>query len=206
MGAIATNNIRKTFGNVDAVDGISLAVRDGEFMVLLGPSGCGKTTYLRIIAGLEKQTEGDVRINGDVVNELPPRARGVAMVFQSYGLYPHFTVRNNIAFPLRTQRVPKPADRPESCVVGTTARHRTPARPPARANCPAASGSASRLPGPWCVIRAYFCSTNRCPILTPSCVPRRATRSDSSNSALRPPPFMSRMTRLRRWAWATASR
>ena len=109
MGAIATNNIRKTFGNVDAVDGISLAVRDGEFMVLLGPSGCGKTTYLRIIAGLEKQTEGDVRINGDVVNELPPRARGIAMVFQSYGLYPHFTVRNNIAFPLRTQRVPKPA-------------------------------------------------------------------------------------------------
>ena len=108
MGAIATNNIRKTFGNVDAVDGISLAVRDEEFMVLLGPSGCGKTTYLRVIAGLEKQTEGDVRINGDVVNELPPRARGVAMVFQSYGLYPHFTVRNNIAFPLRTQRVPKP--------------------------------------------------------------------------------------------------
>ena len=107
MGVVATSNIRKTFGEVSAVQGISLTVRDGEFMVLLGPSGCGKTTFLRIIAGLEHQTEGDVQINGEVVNDLPPRARGIAMVFQSYGLYPHFTIRNNIAFPLRTQRVPK---------------------------------------------------------------------------------------------------
>jgi multiple sugar transport system ATP-binding protein len=107
MGAVATTNIEKTFGEVHAINGISLAVRDGEFMVLLGPSGCGKTTFLRIIAGLEKQTGGDVEINGEVVNQLPPRARGIAMVFQSYGLYPHFTVRNNIAFPLRTQRMAK---------------------------------------------------------------------------------------------------
>jgi multiple sugar transport system ATP-binding protein len=75
-------------------------------MVLLGPSGCGKTTFLRIICGLEQQTSGDLLIGGDVVNDVPPRARGVAMMFQSYGLYPHFSVRNNIAFPLRTQRVP----------------------------------------------------------------------------------------------------
>jgi multiple sugar transport system ATP-binding protein len=108
MGAVTTTNIRKTFQDVQAVDGISLTVHDGEFMVLLGPSGCGKTTFLRIIAGLETQTVGDIEINGEVVNELPPRARGIAMVFQSYGLYPHFSVRNNIAFPLRTQRVPKP--------------------------------------------------------------------------------------------------
>ena len=107
MGAVTTVNIRKTFGDVDAVSGISLAVRDGEFMVLLGPSGCGKTTFLRIIAGLERQTDGDVEINGEVVNQLPPRARGIAMVFQSYGLYPHFTIRNNIAFPLRTQHTSK---------------------------------------------------------------------------------------------------
>src|SRR6516165_6538251 len=107
MGAVATSNIRKTFGEVAAVDGISLAVRDGEFMVLLGPSGCGKTTFLRIIAGLEKQSAGDVIIAGQVVNDLPPRARGIAMVFQSYSLYPHFTIRDNIAFPLKTQRVPR---------------------------------------------------------------------------------------------------
>lgn len=107
MGAVTTSEIHKTFGDVSAVSGISLGVRDGEFMVLLGPSGCGKTTFLRIIAGLEKQTGGDVHIDGRVVNQLPPRARGIAMVFQSYGLYPHFTIRNNIAFPLRTQREPK---------------------------------------------------------------------------------------------------
>jgi multiple sugar transport system ATP-binding protein len=107
VAAISTREIRKQFGEVTAVDGISLVARDGEFMVLLGPSGCGKTTLLRIIAGLEKPTSGDVLIDGQVVNEMPPRARGIAMVFQSYGLYPHLTVWNNIAFPLRTQGTPR---------------------------------------------------------------------------------------------------
>jgi multiple sugar transport system ATP-binding protein len=108
MAAVLTRNIIKTFGGeVPAVNGISLTVPDGEFMVLLGPSGCGKTTFLRIICGLEKQTSGDLLIGGNNVNEMPPRARGVAMMFQSYGLYPHYTVRKNISFPLRTQRVPR---------------------------------------------------------------------------------------------------
>jgi multiple sugar transport system ATP-binding protein len=108
MAAVLTRNIVKKFGEVPAVDGITLTVPDGEFMVLLGPSGCGKTTFLRIICGLEKQTSGDLLIGGNLVNDIPPRARGVAMMFQSYGLYPHYTVRKNIAFPLRTQRVPGP--------------------------------------------------------------------------------------------------
>ena len=103
MAAVATEEIRKSFGDVVAVDGISLTARDGEFLVLLGPSGCGKTTLLRIIAGLEKPTSGRVLIDGEVVNDVPPRGRGIAMVFQSYGLYPHLTVWNNIAFPLKTQ-------------------------------------------------------------------------------------------------------
>jgi multiple sugar transport system ATP-binding protein len=107
MAAVSTRDIVKTFGEVHAVNGISLAVPNGEFMVLLGPSGCGKTTFLRIICGLEQQTSGDLLIGGSVVNDIPPRARGVAMMFQSYGLYPHFTVRHNIAFPLKTQRVPR---------------------------------------------------------------------------------------------------
>jgi multiple sugar transport system ATP-binding protein len=106
MAAVSTRNIVKKFGEVPAVNGITLSVPDGEFMVLLGPSGCGKTTFLRIICGLEQQTSGDLLIGGDIVNDIPPRARGVAMMFQSYGLYPHFSVRRNIAFPLRTQRVP----------------------------------------------------------------------------------------------------
>jgi len=105
MAAVLTRDIVKTFGTMTAVNGITLTVPDGEFMVLLGPSGCGKTTFLRIICGLEQQTSGDLIIDGNIVNEMPPRARGVAMMFQSYGLYPHYTVRNNIAFPLRTQRV-----------------------------------------------------------------------------------------------------
>src|SRR5215467_856000 len=106
MAAVSTRNIVKKFGEVSAINGISLEVPNGEFMVLLGPSGCGKTTFLRIICGLEQQTSGDLLIGGDIVNEIPPRARGVAMMFQSYGLYPHFSVRPNIALPLRTQRAP----------------------------------------------------------------------------------------------------
>jgi multiple sugar transport system ATP-binding protein len=106
MAAVVTRDIVKRFGEVPAVNGISLNVPNGEFMVLLGPSGCGKTTFLRIICGLERQTSGDLLIGGDLVNDIPPRARGVAMMFQSYGLYPHFTVRNNIAFPLKTQGTP----------------------------------------------------------------------------------------------------
>ena len=107
MAAVSANEVSKKFSEVTAIDEISLAVRDGEFTVLLGPSGCGKTTFLRIIAGLEKQSAGDIVIGGEVVNDMPPRARGIAMVFQSYGLYPHFTIRDNIAFPLKTQRIAK---------------------------------------------------------------------------------------------------
>src|SRR5690348_10969586 len=107
MAAVAARHIRKQFGEVFAVNDISLSVNDGEFLVLLGPSGCGKTTFLRILAGLESQTSGDILIGGENVNEVPPRARGIAMVFQSYGLYPHLSVFNNIAFPLRTQNTPR---------------------------------------------------------------------------------------------------
>jgi multiple sugar transport system ATP-binding protein len=107
MAAVLTRDIIKTFGEISAVDGITLSVPDGEFMVLLGPSGCGKTTFLRIICGLEQQTSGDLIIGGHLVNSIPPRARGVAMMFQSYGLYPHYSVRNNIAFPLKTTHVPR---------------------------------------------------------------------------------------------------
>lgn len=107
MAIVEARNVRKDFGAVRAVDGVDLATREGEFLVLLGPSGCGKTTLLRMIAGLEKPTAGDIIIGGQVVNTLPPRARKIAMVFQSYALYPHMTVFKNIAFPLKAQGVPK---------------------------------------------------------------------------------------------------
>jgi multiple sugar transport system ATP-binding protein len=100
---------RRAQSRVHAVDGVDLATREGEYLVLLGPSGCGKTTLLRTIAGLERPTEGEVRIGGHVVNELPPRARHIAMVFQSYALYPHKSVLANIVFPLKAERLDKTA-------------------------------------------------------------------------------------------------
>jgi len=112
MAVVEVRGLRKHFdsGKVQAIDGIDLATGEGEYLVLLGPSGCGKTTLLRTIAGLEEPTEGDVLIGGRVVTGLPPRARKIAMVFQSYALYPHKTVLANIVFPLRAARMP-PAER-----------------------------------------------------------------------------------------------
>jgi ABC-type sugar transport system ATPase subunit len=98
-------SVTKKFGATVAVDELTLDVADGEFLVLLGPSGCGKTTALRMVAGLERVSGGEVRIGDDVVNDVPPRYRDVAMVFQSYALYPHLTVRKNVEFPLRQRRV-----------------------------------------------------------------------------------------------------
>jgi len=101
LAKVETQGLEKHFGEVKAVDGVDIVSLEGEFLVLLGPSGCGKTTLLRMIAGLEKPSAGDILIGGEVVTHLPPRARGIAMVFQSYALYPHMTVYKNIAFPLK---------------------------------------------------------------------------------------------------------
>src|SRR5499433_3497669 len=106
MAIVETRDVTKRFGDTPAVDGVDLTTKEGEFLVLLGPSGCGKTTLLRMIAGLERQTSGDILIGGTVVNDLPPRERKIAMVFQSYALYPHLTVAKNIAFPLKAAKAP----------------------------------------------------------------------------------------------------
>jgi multiple sugar transport system ATP-binding protein len=104
MAEVEVRDVRKSFGGATAaVDGISLICRDGEYLVLLGPSGCGKTTLLRMIAGLEHPTGGDILIGGRSVRGMPPRARKIAMVFQSYALYPHKKVEQNISFPLEAQ-------------------------------------------------------------------------------------------------------
>ncbi len=105
MAEITLTNVTKRFGAALAVDRLDLQVRDGEFMVILGPSGCGKTTTLRMMSGLETPDEGDVRMDGERVNELPPRERDIAFVFQHYALYPHLTVRRNVGFPLEAQGV-----------------------------------------------------------------------------------------------------
>jgi multiple sugar transport system ATP-binding protein len=108
MASIEFEHVTKRFpdGTV-AVDDLGLVVQDGEFMIFVGPSGCGKTTALRMVAGLENVTDGEIRIGGKVVNDLEPGARDVAMVFQNYALYPHMSVRDNIGFPLRMQNMKK---------------------------------------------------------------------------------------------------
>jgi multiple sugar transport system ATP-binding protein len=107
MASIAFEHVTKQFDEAKAVDDLSIDVPDGEFLVLVGPSGCGKTTALRMLAGLEEITSGRISIGGRVVNNVTPGARNVAMVFQSYALYPHMTVRDNLAFSLRNFKVPK---------------------------------------------------------------------------------------------------
>jgi multiple sugar transport system ATP-binding protein len=109
VAVVETRNLTKIFkeGELGAVNDVSLATEEGEFLVFLGPSGSGKTTLLRMIAGLETPTSGEILIGGEVVNDRTPRERRIAMVFQSYALYPHLTVYKNIAFPLKAQRVPK---------------------------------------------------------------------------------------------------
>ena len=111
MGCVEIRGISKLFGKVRAVDHVDLVTNEGEFLVLLGPSGCGKTTLLRMIAGIEIPSEGEFIIDGRVVTDLPPRMRNIAMVFQSYALYPHMTVYKNIAFPLSARGVEKEAVR-----------------------------------------------------------------------------------------------
>src|SRR5499425_3563980 len=107
MASVAIRDVRKAFGSAHVIVGIDLSIRDGEFVVLVGPSGCGKSTLLRMIAGLEDISAGEIRIDGRRVNDLEPKDRDIAMVFQSYALYPHKNVADNMGFALQMRRLPK---------------------------------------------------------------------------------------------------
>ena len=108
MATVTFDHVTKSYGDVLVVKDMNIEIGDGEFMVLVGPSGCGKTTALRMIAGLEEITAGTLKIGDRVVNDVPPKDRDIAMVFQSYALYPHMSVRENLAFGLKLRKVPKP--------------------------------------------------------------------------------------------------
>jgi multiple sugar transport system ATP-binding protein len=107
MASVGVVDVRKSYGNQEVIHGVSISIEDGEFVILVGPSGCGKSTLLRMIAGLEPITSGDVKIDGRIVNALPPKDRDIAMVFQTYALYPHKTVAQNMGFALMLRRTPK---------------------------------------------------------------------------------------------------
>ena len=107
MGRIVLKQVTKSFGDVNVIPPLDLEIDDGEFVVFVGPSGCGKSTLLRLIAGLEDTTSGTIEIDGQDATDLPPAKRGLAMVFQSYALYPHMTVKKNIAFPMRMAGIPE---------------------------------------------------------------------------------------------------
>ena len=107
MATVGIENVRKRYGDTDIIHGIDLDIADGEFIVIVGPSGCGKSTLLRMVAGLESITEGEISIDGEVVNRLEPMDRNIAMVFQNYALYPHMSVFNNMAYGLKNRRTPK---------------------------------------------------------------------------------------------------
>jgi len=153
MASIVLSNVDKVYaGGVKAVNGLDLEIRDGEFMVLVGPSGCGKSTALRMIAGLEDISGGEISIGERVVNHLPPKDRDIAMVFQNYALYPHMTVEENLAFGLKLRKMPKAEiqkrfRRPPRCSASSSTSSAS--RPP----CPVVSASVSPWAAPSCVSR-----------------------------------------------------
>ncbi len=169
MASVGIRDVRKAFGATEVIHGVSIDIEDGEFVVLVGPSGCGKSTLLRMIAGLENITGGEIKIGERVVNDLPPKERDIAMVFQNYALYPHMTVADNMALLAEAAQRPARGDRSARQARGRNPRPHAAARSAIRASCPAASASASPWAAPSCAIRRCSCSTSRCPISTPSC-------------------------------------
>ncbi len=142
------DDVSKVYGDgTTAVSDLTLDVADGEFIVLVGPSGCGKTTALRMVAGLETISSGTIRIGEQVVNDVPPKERDIAMVFQNYALYPHMTVYDNMAFGLKLRKLPKDRDRSPRPGGRRTSSVSTSSSSASRRRCRAASGSAWRWGG-----------------------------------------------------------
>ncbi len=184
MPFLKLDEVVKRYGSTKVIHGVSLEAAKGEFVVFVGPSGCGKSTLLRMIAGLEEVTDGDVSIDGRVVTDVAPADREVSMVFQSYALYPHMSVFENIAFGLRMAKMP-------NAEIDDAGQRRRPhpadraaARAASRASSRAASASASPSAAPSCATRSCSCSTSRSPTSTPNCARRCASRSPSCTATL----------------------
>lgn len=182
MASVTLRSVYKAFGEAVISKDVNLTIEDGEFVVFVGPSGCGKSTLLRMIAGLEDITSGELLIGEKRMNEVPPSERGIGMVFQSYALYPHLSVADNMSFGLKLAGAVKAEINQRvnqslrccswrTCSIG------------GRRRCPAGSVSAWRSAARWWPSRTCSCSTNRCPTSTPRCGCRCASRSPVCTSA-----------------------
>ena len=197
MATVQLEHVRKVYeGGFKAVHDFNLEIKEREFIVLVGPSGCGKSTTLRMIAGLEDITSGTISIGGKVMNEVAPKDRDIAMVFQSYALYPHMTVFENMAFALKLRKLPKPEITRRSSARRHAGDRLRAANGPRRYR--AVSASASRSVAPSCASRSASCSTSRCPTWTRSCASRCAPRSSGCTWSWAARPSTSRTIRKKR--------
>ena len=194
MASITFKHVKKIYpGNVTVVPDLNLEIQDKEFVILVGPSGCGKSTTLRMIAGLEDISDGELYIGDRVVNDVAPKDRDIAMVFQNYALYPHMTVYKNIAFGLGLKKVPKDEiDRKvHEAAKALDLEHLLNRKPKAL------SGGALHWAALWSATLRFSCSTNRSPTWMRSCVLQCVRKSAACISASRPPLYTLRMTRPR---------
>lgn len=197
MAQVSLRKVVKRFDDTEAVRGIDLDIADKEFVVLVGPSGCGKSTTLRMIAGLEEISAGEIAVDGEVVNDVPPKDRDMAMVFQNYALYPHMSVYENMAFALKLRHIKKEEIQQRvKRAAATLGIEEYLQRKPRELS--GGSGSASPWDARWCASHKSFCSTSRSRTWTPSCVCRRAPRSAGCTCKPAPPSSTSPMTRSRR--------
>ena len=170
MAEVMLDGVHKLFGSVTAVEDFTLSIKDSEFVVFVGPSGCGKSTTLRMLAGLEDVSSGTISIDGTAVNNIHPKDRDIAMVFQNYALYPHLNVFDNMSFGLRAKRLPRAEidsrthEAAEILGLGDLLKRRP------------LSGGHSPWGGRLSESLRYFCLMNRCPISMPNCVTRCAPR------------------------------
>ena len=196
MAFLEISGLRKRFGTLEVLKGIDLTLDKGGFLVLIGPSGCGKSTLLSTIAGLETISAGDIRIEGQRINDLHPSKRDIAMVFQSYALYPNMTVAENMAFGMEMRGVAKPEREKAVAEVAKTLQlgHLLKRRP---SQLSGGSASASQWGAHWFASPASSCSTNRFPISTQSSASICVLRSSACTSGRVLRSSMSRTIRSR---------
>ena len=184
MAQVHLRGVKKSYDNkLEVIHGIDMEIADGEFIVIVGPSGCGKSTLLRMVAGLERITGGEVAIGDRVVNELEPKDRDIAMVFQNYALYPHMSVYDNMAYGLKIRGMPKDEiDQRVRKAAKILELGHVPASA-SRASSRAASASASPWAAPSCASPRCSCSTSRSATSTPSCACRCGSRSSACSAS-----------------------